>query len=167
MNTVLTIIGVGSPFGDDRAGWSAAEQLARSARVSNSAGLIEVRILDRPGSMLLAEFGDSNGVILIDALFTGALPGTILRLEADAVGSARPLHSSHGLGVAQAVGLARSLGCLPARFVVFGIEADRQYAGTELSPAVRAALPQLIEQIILQAEVWMAFAPAASRGAIR
>jgi hydrogenase maturation protease len=167
VSAVLTILGIGSPFGDDRAGWSAAEQLARSARVANSAGRIEVRMLDRPGSLLLAEFGESNGVILVDALCTGALPGTIRRLEADAVCAARSLLSSHGLGVAQAVGLARSLGCLPARFVFFGIEADWQSAGAALSPAVTAALPQLVEQVIQQAEVWLEFAPAASGGAVR
>jgi hydrogenase maturation protease len=155
VSTVLTILGVGSPFGDDRAGWSAAALLAASALVTNSAGQIDVRILDRPGSLLLSEFSNSKDVIVIDALCSGALPGTILRLQADEACAARSLLSSHGLGVAQAVGLARSLGCLPARFALLGIEADRQCTGMNLSPAVTAALPQLVEQIIQQAEAWM------------
>ena len=85
MSAALVILGVGSPFGDDRAGWSAAALLAASPLVANSAGQIEVRTLDRPGTLLLAEFGKSNGVMLIDAMRSGALPGTILRLEAEGV----------------------------------------------------------------------------------
>ena len=154
MSALLTILGVGSPFGDDRAGWAAAASLAASNLVTSSADQIDVRILDRPGSLLLAEFGQSGDVILIDALCSGALPGTIQRLDADGVCAARSLLSSHGVGVAQAVDLARSLGCLPARFVLFGIEADRQHAGNGLSPAVREALPQLVEQVVQQAEAW-------------
>jgi hydrogenase maturation protease len=162
VSAVLTILGVGSPFGDDRAGWSVAEQLAASALVVSSAGQIDVRILDRPGSLLLAEFGQSSDIILIDALCSGALPGTIQRLDADDVCAAHAVLSSHGVGVAQAVDLARSLGCLPARFVLFGIEADRQHAGNGLSPAVREALPQLVEQVVQQAEAWRMAAPAAT-----
>ena len=162
MSAVLTILGVGSPFGDDRAGWAAAALLAASDLVTSSAGQIGVRTLDRPGSLLLAEFGQSGGVILIDALCSDALPGSIRRLDAEAVCGARPVLSSHGIGVAQAVALARSLGCLPVRFALFGIEADRQHAGGDLSPAVTAALPQLVEQVAQQAEAWRVTAPAAT-----
>ena len=162
MSTMFTILGVGSPFGDDRAGWAAAALLAASNLVTSSAGQIDVRILDRPGSLLLAEFGESKGVILIDALCSGALPGTIQRLDADDVCAARSVLSSHGIGVARAVDLARSLDCLPARFALFGIEADRQHAGSGLSPAVMGALPQLIEQVLQQAEAWRVTAPTAT-----
>ena len=162
MSAVLTILGVGSPFGDDRVGWSAAALLGASASVANSAGQVDVRILDRPGSLLLSEFSHAQGVIVIDALCSGAVPGTIQRLEADAVCATRALVSSHAFGVAQAVGLARSLGSLPQRFMFFGVEADRQHTGTGLSPAVSAALPQLVGQVIQQAVAWRMLAPAAA-----
>jgi hydrogenase maturation protease len=167
VSAALSILGIGSPFGDDRAGWSAAALLAANPFVTCSAGQIEVRTLDRPGSLLLAEFGQSNAVILIDAVCSGALPGTILRLEADTVSAAHSLLSSHGLGVAQAVGLARQLGGLPAQFVFFGLEVEHGFTGRGLSPAVTAALPRLVEQIIQQAEVWMELTPAVSGGAFR
>jgi hydrogenase maturation protease len=166
MSAALTVLGVGSPFGDDCVGWSAAALLAASPLVANGADQIDVRILDRPGSLLLAEFSQSMGVIVIDALISGAVPGTILRLGADGVRAARSLVSSHDLGVAQAVGLARSLGSLPERFVFFGIETDRQHTGTGLSPAVSAALPQLVEQVIQQAVAWRAAASEAAGAAV-
>jgi hydrogenase maturation protease len=99
-------------------------------------------------------------------LCSGAIPGTILRLEADAVCAARSLLSSHGLGVAQAVGLARQLGELPAQFVFFGVEVEHGFAGKGLSPAVTAALPQLVEQVVQQVEAWMGLATAASGCAV-
>ena len=154
--------GCGSPFGDDRAGWAAAAPLAASNLVTGGADRIDVRVLDRPGSLLLAEFGQSSDVILIDALCSGALPGTIQRLDAEDVCGARSVLSSHGVGVAQAVDLARSLGCLPARFAIFGIEVDRRHAGNGLSPAVMEALPQLVEQVVQQAEAWRVTVPTAT-----
>ncbi len=48
--------------------------------------------------------------------------------------------STHGLGLAEAVELARALGQLPPRTIVYAIEADAFDAGAPLSPAVAAAI---------------------------
>ena len=48
--------------------------------------------------------------------------------------------STHAVGLAEAIELARTLGRLPARLVVYGIEGERFEAGTGLTPAVSAAL---------------------------
>jgi hydrogenase maturation protease len=48
--------------------------------------------------------------------------------------------SSHGLGVEQAVELARALGRLPRQLVVVGVEAAHFGTGPELTPAVAAAI---------------------------
>jgi hydrogenase maturation protease len=154
MNTTLSILGVGSPFGDDRVGWLAVDLLAANPNVIRSAGQIVVRRLDRPGMQLLAEFGISKALILIDAMCSGALPGTIRRMQAEELCTTRTLFSSHGLGVAQAVGLARQLGGLPTEFVCFGLEVGNAQMDPDLSAAVMAALPQLVEQVIQQATAW-------------
>jgi hydrogenase maturation protease len=51
--------------------------------------------------------------------------------------------STHALGVAEAIELARALGRLPARLEVYAIEGARFTAGAGLSPAVEQAVGKL------------------------
>ena len=51
--------------------------------------------------------------------------------------------STHHLGIAEAVELARVLGRLPARTVLYAIEGTRFEAGGELTAEVSAALPRV------------------------
>ena len=88
----------------------------------------------------------------MDAVSTGAEPGTLHRFDA----TAEPLpaelfrSSTHALGVADAVELARELDRLPARLAVYGIEGENFETGEGLTPAVeddrrragRRALPR-------------------------
>ncbi|MDH5511973.1 MAG: hydrogenase maturation protease [Gammaproteobacteria bacterium] len=141
MKRVL-VIGIGSPFGDDRLGWEAAETLRRSGDISAATGgIIEISHLDHPGSLVTMPWRDTDCVILLDAVRSGALPGTPHCLAADELAGAGLACSSHGFGVAEAVGLIRALGGMPSRLWVRGIEADPSWAGMSLSPAVASALP--------------------------
>lgn len=157
----LSILCIGSPFGDDRVGWLAAERLATQAFVRDNPDRVRVRQLDRPGSLLIAEFVERASVILIDALRSGAAPGTIHRLNVEALCALPVSISSHGLGVAQAVGLARQLGCLPGRLVCFGVEIAGDAPGHAVSAAILAAVPPLVDRVITQVEVWLACASGA------
>jgi hydrogenase maturation protease len=79
-------------------------------------------------------------VWLIDAVMSGAAAGTVHRI--DVRGEAllpRPrCRSTHGLGVAEAVELGRTLGRLPQSLIVFGIEAASFPIGGWPSADVRA-----------------------------
>src|SRR3989304_4927966 len=117
------IVGVGSPFGDDRLGWVAAETLQRSSAVNAlEPGRIVISILDRPGAMLLAHWYDADHVIVMDAVRSGAVPGTRHRLSVSDLADSRLPATSHGFGVAAALELARVLGNLPARLLLYGVE---------------------------------------------
>src|SRR3989338_4025301 len=112
------IVGVGSPFGDDRLGWVAAESLQRSSAVNAlEPGRIVISILDRPGAMLLAHCHDADHVIVMDAVRSGAVPGTRHRLSVSDLAGSRLPATSHGFGVAAALELARVLGGLPDRLL--------------------------------------------------
>ena len=56
--------------------------------------------------------------------------------------------STHAFTVAQAIELARSLGRLPARLVVVGIEGRSFEAGAALGPAVAAAIEPAAERVL-------------------
>src|SRR5512144_2472155 len=100
------IIGVGSPFGDDAAGLEVVRRLA--ARPPQNVDLVEA---DRPGADIVHLVEEADDVLIVDAVRSGAPPGTLHELSLDEVAARGVrLASSHALGVAEALALARELG---------------------------------------------------------
>jgi hydrogenase maturation protease len=158
MNNRVHIIGIGSPFGDDHFGWEAAEALRRSTVISDvPAGRIEISILDRPGAMLPMHWREADIVILLDAVRSGAAPGTRHRFDAHDLAGAGRLCSSHGFGIVSAVGLAQALGNMPSQLLLRGVEADLSWSGFSLSAAVADALPSFVRDIAEEARVLTGF----------
>jgi hydrogenase maturation protease len=147
MASRILILGIGSPFGDDRLGWVALEALQASAALAAAGGgSISFAVLDRPGPSLLAQWHGADLVIVVDAMCSGAPPGTRHRLE-PAEGTTLESVSSHGFGLAAALELARALNELPPHLVVYGMEIDPSCTGFSLSEPVRRSLPALIREI--------------------
>jgi hydrogenase maturation protease len=105
------------------------------------------------GAALLEAFQGAAWVILVDAVASGAVPGTVLRLDAVAEPLPKQLfrYSTHALGVAEAVELARALGRLPARLVIFGVEGAEYAAGEGISPEVERAAGRVVGLILEEA----------------
>lgn len=136
------LIGVGNAYRrDDAVGLIAARALRE--RVGAACGIREE---SGEGTALMDAWRDAELVLLLDALHTGAAPGTVVRLDASAAPvPARFFHySTHAFGVAEAIELARALGALPAQLIVFGVEGADFTAGEGLSPPVARTVPQLI-----------------------
>lgn len=87
-------------------------------------------------------------VILVDAVLTGAAPGTLHRFEikngANVEQFERSLSSSsHGFGIAEAFRLGKLTKNIPPEAVVYGIEAVSFEWGAGLSPEVHGAVQRL------------------------
>jgi len=93
-------------------------------------------------------------VYLIDAAQSGADAGTIQRFEADEEGlPADSLSfSSHAFGVVEAIELARSLGQLPSKLIVYGIEGGCFEVGSGVSPAVERAVDEVVDCVTCELE---------------
>jgi hydrogenase maturation protease len=155
MSVAVRVLGVGSPFGDDRLGWAAVEALRRTPWLAAlPAGSVEMEACDRPGAALLSAWRDAQHVMLIDAVRSGAVPGTLFCLQGRELSGAATF-STHDFGVAAALALARSLGEDTAHILLLGIEADPACRGDQLSPAVAAAMPLLLERVEHEARQWM------------
>lgn len=125
----LRVIGIGSPFGDDAVGFRAIERL-RKERSLFPAGT-ELLVLDRPGSRLIPLLENSKAVVLIDAMQSGQRPGTVQSLQLHDLLSQAEHPSSHTLGVAEALALAKALSSLPESLLIYGIEAsENELTGT-------------------------------------
>lgn len=136
---MIRIIGIGSPFSDDAVGLEAARSLSESPPPN-----CEIIEADRPGASLIEMIDGADAAILIDAACSGAKPGTLHEFGFDKLErcAAAGLVSSHDLGVANAVELARKLGRAPERGMILAIEiapTARQHPDV-LSPAARDAV---------------------------
>lgn len=131
MNRTI-VIGVGNPLrGDDAAGLQVARRLA-------ARGCEAVHEASGETASLMELWQGADGVLLADAAQSGAAAGAVTRLDASSVALPSAfLHcSTHAFGVAEAVELSRSLGSLPPRVIVFGIEGVSFEHGAPLSPEV-------------------------------
>lgn len=139
------VLGIGNAWqGDDAAGLAAARRLR--SRVPDD---VEIRELEGEPVSLVDAFEGAEEAYLVDAVRSGGEPGTIHRLDA----SHEPLPatlssaSTHTLGVGEAIELARALGRLPRRVVVYGIEAQTMAAGEDLTPAVARAVDEVVKRL--------------------
>lgn len=145
-NTCSTLlIGVGNEFrGDDGVGILAARRI----REKTLPGIIIVEC-DGEATSLLDAWAGMKTVVIIDAVASGAPPGTIHRIDARRQSVSQELFpfSTHALGLAHAVELARSLGKLPINLVIYGIEGEQFTAGSNLSPKVQKALNEVLQLV--------------------
>jgi hydrogenase maturation protease len=144
----VVVIGIGNGYrSDDGAGLAVAERLRAEAPdldiVANE--LEPLRLLDAWVGADLA--------LVVDAVSSGAEPGTIHRFDAtDDLPPVTVFHgSTHAIGVWDAIALARTLGRLPGRVLVYGIEGERFSAGDRLTPAVAAAVEALVPELVEEA----------------
>jgi hydrogenase maturation protease len=91
-------------------------------------------------------------VVVVDAVVTGrSQPGTIHVLHAGLEPLPVVSHaSSHGIGLAESIELARSLHQLPGDVRLVGIEAGSLDPGTQVTPQVQDAIPDAVAQILAE-----------------
>ncbi len=129
------VVGIGQAMaGDDAVGLVVARELARrgmTVRESTDA------------SVLLSLLEEGRRVVLIDAVVGGGEPGDVLRLECGSLASGPMPLSSHGVGVAQAIELARVLygDASVSGVSIVGVVIERpEGLGGMLSPRVASAV---------------------------
>jgi hydrogenase maturation protease len=140
------MIGIGNAYGrDDAVGLI----VARSIRETLPAA-VDVLEHSGEGASLLETWKGRDAIVVVDAVRSGARPGSIHRLDA----SREPLpaetfrQSTHAFSLVEAIELARALNQLPERLIVYGIEGLDFTAGTGLSPEVEAAVPLAVKRVI-------------------
>ena len=142
---MTTVLGVGNQWRrDDAAGLEVARRLDRELPRG-------VRVLEREGEPtgLLDAWQGEREVVLVDAVSSGAKPGTVHRLDAIAAPLPAELFraSTHHMSVADAVELGRALGRLPERLELYGIEGADFGAGSGLTPEVEHAVERLAAEL--------------------
>jgi len=154
----VIVAGFGSADrGDDGVGPLVA---AHAAAISSAAR--DVGPLSEPLDLL--DYCDGvDLVVVVDAVRSNAKPGTVRVVEMNVEAKVddgevdtlvEGVTSTHGIGLAGVLRLARAVGRAPSRLVVVGVEGEEFALGHELSPSVRAALPEAVRLVLqLIAEV--------------
>lgn len=154
--SLIRVLGLGSPFGDDQLGWKVAEKLKK--HYINFPELnknLSIDAYDRPGLGLLELFQDAKVVFLIDAMTSEAPLGTILCFKNETIYTAEPLFSTHGIGVSEVLEWGNSLNLLPEELILYGVVIKDVYVSASLSKPVRAAIGPLTMQIAHEIQVWL------------
>lgn len=148
------IVGLGNPLlTDDAVGVRAAEILAD--RLAGAP--VDVLQSSWGGMRFIDLLAGYDRAIIVDAIeWQRGPPGTVYRLMTDeAIPTARAV-SYHDLSLGNALALGRTLGIpLPVEIVFFAVEAlETRLFGEDLTPAVQAALPDLVRRVEAQLMQW-------------
>jgi hydrogenase maturation protease len=139
------VIGLGNEYRrDDAAGLVVARYLKM-----NASDRADIKEQSGEGAVLMETWKGAENVVLIDAVHSGAAPGTIFRFEAHAQSLPTKFfhYSTHAFSIAEAIELARALKQLPPSLVVYGIEGKSFAAGVGLSAEVEKAVREVAERI--------------------
>jgi hydrogenase maturation protease len=145
MSTRVTVIGVGNEFRrDDAVGLAVVASLRRRELDG-----VECAESDGEPVGLIELWQDADTAVVVDGVRTAQpRPGRVHRLSADHP-SAAPAgaSSSHGVDLGEAVALARTLGLMPRRLLLYAIEIADTGFGVGLSPQVASAAHDVADEI--------------------
>jgi hydrogenase maturation protease len=136
------IVGLGSPHGDDQAGWIVVDRVK-----AMGAGLNAMKVSSVAEILLLLE-GQPH-LIIVDAAAPANRPGRvqILQWPFDEINGASAW-SSHGIELADTLQLAGVLGNLPQSVTIATVEALEVRPDGSVSKAVEHGIERLVDSIL-------------------
>lgn len=139
------VIGVGNrDRGDDAAGPLVIDALRRSEGPP-----LKTTEVDGDLSDLAKRWDADQTVVIVDACYTGRAPGTVVVVDGLTTEFPRGREpvSSHGIGVADAIELARLLDLLPRSLTIYGIEAGSFDHFAAVTEPVEKAILEVVDRI--------------------
>jgi len=142
------VIGCGNLLREDDGVGIRAVRLLKARKLPEGVRVVEAGC---PGLGLLDLLAGSERAVIVDAVVSGAPPGTLHRFGPGVLPERNWLPLSlHGVNLVDALALGRTAAPeqLPGSITIFGVEIARRGMGEGLSPEVEAALPELVEMIL-------------------
>lgn len=154
------VLGLGNVIqGDEALGGHVVALLERDpALLAPLADAACVTLIDggTVGLGLIPYLVDLAGLVVVDVIDAGAPPGTLVDLDGADVLAHEPVMGVHDLGAEELLGALLFMGQLPRRVRVVGIQPAAITLGTELSPPVVGAVPDLVAAVVGHLAAWQA-----------
>lgn len=151
----ILIVGVGSMFGDDQAGWLTVDRL--NELLKNNGGVPPVSVTIKLATIPLDVLDWLSGVSclhVIDACQSESAAGSIHRIEYQNLTDildARRLsfgnHSTHDFSISDVLKLAQQTGKLPPQVCIWAIDGKHFELQRFLSPGIAEAIESVAQQI--------------------
>ncbi len=148
------IIGMGNPLlSDDGVGSVVARAVAQRLTRRTNLSVIE---LHTGGIRLMEAMVGFQRALVVDAMVSGAPPGTVHRFDPRSFVTTQNTFSSHDTDFATACTLGRMAGlALPEQVAFWGIEGrEFELFGERLSDEVAAAVPGCVALMVGQIGAW-------------
>jgi hydrogenase maturation protein HypF len=139
---LLRIVAIGSPQGDDQIGWQVAREL-----LADEVPGVHTHTVRNPIELLDVLDGSFESLLIVHACDDGLAPGSVLVQEWCASMAEPAGRSSHGPEVHSALQLAGSLGKLPNRVILCGIQVDRGSERGEVSRSLKQAWSEVVSRL--------------------
>jgi len=147
---MVTIVGIGNRLrGDDAVGLLVVKILTERSHAGTS-----IFELDGDQLRLLELMAKTETMVIVDAVLSSAMAGTILRIDtsADPVPRDFRFFTTHSFDSFQTIELARAMGRLPKKIIIYGI-VGKDFSYTEtLSPEVEKSIPIVGDKILQEIE---------------
>jgi hydrogenase maturation protease len=148
VNGKLLLLGLGNDIlCDDAVGLRVAEAVRERLVGRTNVAVIQSAEM---GLALLDLIVGFDTLLIVDAVQTSqAKPGFVHEIGGDDLKSLAVI-SPHFLGVGEAIALGKELGLhVPGRVKIFAVEVQDPFTvGTQMTPAMEEALPQIIERVM-------------------
>jgi hydrogenase maturation protease len=150
----ILVLGLGNPvMADDGVGIAALERLRAGYLLPR-----EVQLADGGtwGMRLLPMLQDHSRVLFLDAIDAGKPPGTLVRLDGDAIprGIGVGKLSPHQVDLQDVLAAAALLGRAPSQMVALGIQPERVEMWVGLSPVVEVEVDTLVAAAVECLAAW-------------
>jgi hydrogenase maturation protease len=147
----VVVLGVGNILlTDEGVGVRAVEKLQAEFRLPDDVVLIDG---GTSAMEILEDLENLDALIIIDAVFAHQEPGTLVKLEGDAVPAFFKRNMSpHQVGLSDVLAALQFNDRHPKKTVICGIKPVSMKLGMELTPEVAAKLPELVDMAIDELE---------------
>jgi len=147
----VLVLGLGNDIlSDDAVGLLVARAVRDRLEGGESIAVVESVEM---GLALLDFVVGYRDLIVVDAILTGqAKPGSVHEVAPGQL-QVLPKASPHFVGVGETLALGRTLGmAMPERVTILAVEvADPFTMGTQMSPSLRTALPEVVDRVLAKA----------------
>ena len=151
--TGTAILGLGNPLlADDALGLVALERLRDQYDLDDT---ISIHDGGTWGMQLMPMIEDSARVLFLDAIDKGEAPGTLIRLEGEAIpATLAKMISPHQLDLREVLAMTRLRGTFPEDAVAIGVQPETTITRVALSASVAARVDDVVYAAVAQLEAW-------------